>query len=96
MIVFNVVFIVSDRWLAYADRRLVSQWRSLGGCHAEGPQSVTATVFNAAKCLGKGLRELSGTVASSLTGSSPENSHTHTPAEPCMKGVVTILDIEVC
>lgn len=84
------------RWLAYADRRLVTQWRSLGGCHSEGPQSVTATVFHAAKALGKGLRDLSETVASSLTGGSPENTftHSHSP-EPCLKGVVTILDVEV-
>jgi len=87
---------LGTRWLAYADRRLVSQWRSLGGCHSEGPQSVTATVFHAAKFLGKGLRDLSETVASSLTGGSPENTHFHHAphGEPTHKGVVTILDIE--
>ncbi|KAG8332960.1 Breast carcinoma amplified sequence 3 [Homalodisca vitripennis] len=87
---------LGSRWLAYADRRLVSQWRSQGGCQSEGPHSVTATMFHAAKFLGKGLRDLSETVASSLTGSSPENSslHHNHPPEPCLKGIVTILDLE--
>lgn len=84
---------LGTRWLAYADRRMVSHWRSMGGCQTEGPQSVTATMMHAAKFLGKGLRDLSETVASSLTGGSPE-ANFPVPPEPCLKGIVTIIDIE--
>ncbi|XP_075212533.1 BCAS3 microtubule associated cell migration factor-like [Lycorma delicatula] len=84
---------LGSRWLAYADRRLVSWWRSQGGCEGEGTQSYTATVLHAAKSLGKGLRGLSGSVASSLTGTGiPTNMMNG--GEICTPGVVTILDIE--
>lgn len=85
---------ILPRWLAYADRRMVTHWRSMGGCQSEGPQSVTATMMHAAKFLGKGLRDLSETVANSLTGSGQESGFTGI-AEPCLKGIVTIIDIEV-
>lgn len=67
-------------------------------------QSYTATVLHAAKSLGKGLRELGETVASSLTGNSsfkpgtsPASAQSigNTIADTLQKGVVTILDIEV-
>ncbi|XP_066992105.2 breast carcinoma-amplified sequence 3 homolog [Anabrus simplex] len=60
---------LGTRWLAYAERRLLPSRRSSGGTEGEGVQSYTATVLHAAKSLGKGLRELGESVASSLTGS---------------------------
>lgn len=59
----------------------------------------------AAKSLGRGLRELGETVASSLTGNSPYKPSnlsssapqtSSTSSEIPQKGVVTILNIEVC
>lgn len=41
--------------------------KSAGGCESEGTQSYTATVLNAAKTLSQGLRDLSGSVANSLS-----------------------------
>uniref|UniRef100_A0A1B6E2D0 BCAS3 WD40 domain-containing protein n=1 Tax=Clastoptera arizonana TaxID=38151 RepID=A0A1B6E2D0_9HEMI len=84
---------LGTRWLAYADRRMVSHWRSMGGCQSEGPQSVTATMMHAAKFLGKGLRDLSETVANSFTGSGQEANYIGM-GEPCLKGIVTIIDID--
>uniref|UniRef100_A0A182Q1Q0 BCAS3 domain-containing protein n=1 Tax=Anopheles farauti TaxID=69004 RepID=A0A182Q1Q0_9DIPT len=57
------------RWIAYAERRLIPSKRSSGGCEGDGVTSYTATVLNAAKSLGKGLRELGEQVAAGLTGS---------------------------
>lgn len=71
-----------------------------------GAQSYTATVLHAAQTLGRGLRELSETVASSLTGprhhsmgsmgllgSSPPTVNGTDHSSP---GIVTVLDLEVC
>jgi hypothetical protein len=44
------------RWLAYADRQLSPSVRSSGGVELEGVPSYTATVLQAAKTLGKGIR----------------------------------------
>lgn len=85
------------RWLAYAEKTMISSWRSSGGCEGEGVPSYTATVIHAAKSFGKGLRELGESVASSLTGVAshhiqgglnPGDIQSTTP------GVVTILDIQ--
>ncbi|XP_053658276.1 uncharacterized protein LOC128707346 [Anopheles marshallii] len=57
------------RWIAYAERRLIPSKRSSGGCEGDGVTSYTATVLNAAKSFGKGLRELGEQVAAGLTGS---------------------------
>ncbi|XP_031358137.1 breast carcinoma-amplified sequence 3 homolog [Photinus pyralis] len=89
--------------MAYAERKLISNKRSSGGNEGEGVQSYTATVLHAAKSLGKGLRELGETVASSLTGnpqfkagSSPGNTLIigNNGTDVLQKGVVTVLDIE--
>ncbi|KAK5643923.1 hypothetical protein RI129_007768 [Pyrocoelia pectoralis] len=94
---------LGTRWMAYAERKLISSKRSCGGNEGEGVQSYTATVLHAAKSLGKGLRELGETVASSLTGnptfkvgSSPSNTLIigSNGTDIVQKGVVTILDIE--
>uniref|UniRef100_A0A182JXR5 Uncharacterized protein n=1 Tax=Anopheles christyi TaxID=43041 RepID=A0A182JXR5_9DIPT len=60
---------LGSRWIAYAERRLISSKRSSGGCEGDGVTSYTATVLNAAKSFGKGLRELGEQVAAGLTGS---------------------------
>ena len=70
-----------------------------------GAQSYTATVLHAAQTLGRGLRGLSETVASSLTGprnhtggqmgvlgSSPPTMNGTDHSSP---GIVTVLDLEV-
>ena len=49
---------LGTRWLAYAEKRLVSLHRCSGGFEGEGIQSYTATVIHAAKSLTKGLFHL--------------------------------------
>ncbi|KAL6423017.1 hypothetical protein ACFW04_010479 [Cataglyphis niger] len=86
---------LGTRWLAYSEKRLIPARRSSGGCEGEGVQSYTATVLYAAKSLGKGLRGLGETVASSLTGNSVSpmtmNNASNDVTQP---GVVTILDLQ--
>ncbi|XP_068154800.1 breast carcinoma-amplified sequence 3 homolog isoform X3 [Drosophila tropicalis] len=64
---------LGPRWLAYAENKLLHSKRSGGGCDGEGVPSYTATVLNAAKSFGKGLRELGEQVAAGLTGGSSGN-----------------------
>ena len=87
---------LGTRWLAYSEKKLVQSRRSSGGRNAEGVQSYTATVLYAAKSLGKGLKGLSETVASSLTGNSASSSLGVNNSSPDMSeaGVVTILDLQ--
>lgn len=59
---------LGPRWLAYAERKMIPAKRSAGGCDGDGVSTYTATVLNAAKTLGKGLRELGEQVAAGLTG----------------------------
>lgn len=79
-----------------SEKKLIPSRRSSGGCEEEGVQSYTATVLYAAKSLGKGLRGLGETVASSLTGNSVSpmtmNNAGNDVTQP---GVVTILDLQV-
>ncbi|KRT82130.1 hypothetical protein AMK59_4807, partial [Oryctes borbonicus] len=65
--VYSNPIALGTRWMAYAENKLLTQKRSSGGNEGEGVQSYTATVIHAAKSLGRGLRELGETVASSLT-----------------------------
>lgn len=70
--------------------------RSSGGSEGEGVASYTATVLYAAKSLGKGLRGLGETVASSLTGNSVSpvsSSNNVNSADSSQPGIVTILDL---
>ncbi|XP_011702373.1 PREDICTED: uncharacterized protein LOC105458606 [Wasmannia auropunctata] len=87
---------LGTRWLAYSEKKLIPARRSSGGCEGEGVQSYTATVLYAAKSLGKGLRGLGETVASSLTGNSVSpmaiNNAGNDITQP---GVVTILDLQI-
>ncbi|XP_066589843.1 uncharacterized protein [Prorops nasuta] len=83
------------RWLAYSEKKLLPTRRSSGGCESDGVQSYTATVLYAAKSLGKGLRGLGETVASSLTGNtvSPLTIN-NVGGDVIQPGVVTILDLQ--
>lgn len=93
---------LGDRWLAYAEKKLIPSKASAGGCFSDGVGSYTATVLNAAKSLGKGLRELGEQVAAGLTGSAsnissqgPGSSSSSTVnADGTQPGIVTILDIK--
>lgn len=93
---------LGDRWIAYAERRLIPSKRSSGGCDFDGVSSYTATVLNAAKSLSKGLRELGEQVAAGLTGSSSSSSHfnsgnigaSNPSSDGTQTGVVTVLDIK--
>ncbi|XP_063231006.1 breast carcinoma-amplified sequence 3 homolog isoform X2 [Bacillus rossius redtenbacheri] len=89
---------LGERWLAYAERRLVSARRSSGGSEGDGVQSYTAAVLHAARSLGRGLRELGETVAGSLTGAAAQRGAgpSSTPGTDASRpGVVTILDTQV-
>lgn len=93
------------RWLAYAERKLLSSKRSAGGCDCDGVSSYTATMLNAAKTLSKGLRELGEQVAAGLSGTVGATVPMPTPAvasntilpegQQTNPGVITILDIKV-
>ncbi|XP_067634551.1 uncharacterized protein [Eurosta solidaginis] len=92
---------LGQRWLAYAEQKLLSSKRSGGGWDGEGIASYTATVLNAAKSFGKGLRELGEQVAAGLTGASntgslSKNSSFDSSIGPEAKqpGIVTIMDVE--
>lgn len=95
---------LGDRWLAYAEKKLMPSKASAGGCFFDGVPSYTATVLNAAKTLGKGLRELGEQVAAGLTGnvgnitnvhlSGASLSTSYVQADGNQPGVVTILDIK--
>ncbi|CAD7090787.1 unnamed protein product [Hermetia illucens] len=91
------------RWMAYSEWKLMPSKRSSGGCDCEGVPSYTATVLNAAKSLGKGLRELGEQVAAGLTGSgsnggslgsSKSSSFESSSGELKQPGLVTIVDIK--
>lgn len=84
---------LGTRWLAYAEKRLVSLHRCSGGFEGEGIQSYTATVIHAAKSLTKGLREFGETFASSLTGQRSMSTTASTAQGP-QPGVVTIIDLD--
>ncbi|XP_050582061.1 uncharacterized protein LOC126918332 isoform X2 [Bombus affinis] len=86
---------LGTRWLAYSEKKLLPAKRSSGGCESEGVQSYTATVLYAAKSLGKGLRGLGETVASSLTGNSVSPVViNNTSSDVTQPGVITILDLQ--
>lgn len=93
---------LGTRWMAYSENKLLHSKRSGGGCDGDGVASYTATVLNAAKSFGKGLRELGEQVAAGLTGttgsggSSKSSSFDSATGDVRQGGVVTILDIKVC
>ncbi|XP_055620763.1 uncharacterized protein LOC129765015 isoform X2 [Toxorhynchites rutilus septentrionalis] len=95
---------LGQRWIAYSEKKLLSSKRSSGGCDGDGGTSYTATVLNAAKTLGKGLRELGEQMAAGLTGGSHSGPSSITGLvsgsgggvanDGNQQGVVTILDIK--
>ncbi|XP_066955101.1 BCAS3 microtubule associated cell migration factor-like isoform X3 [Macrobrachium rosenbergii] len=86
---------LGDRWLAYADRRLVPLHQSCGGMVPEGSTSYKATVFHAAKSLTKGLKELGESVASNLMGQRQGSpAQQPPPTNLPTPGVVTVLDTQ--
>ncbi|XP_058444676.1 uncharacterized protein LOC131426178 isoform X2 [Malaya genurostris] len=95
---------LGPRWIAYAEKKLLPSKRSSGGCDGDGVTSYTATMLNAAKSLGKGLRELGEQMAAGLTGGSHSgpssisgttgSSGTGVTSEGNQPGIVTILDIK--
>ncbi|XP_055603365.1 breast carcinoma-amplified sequence 3 homolog isoform X2 [Uranotaenia lowii] len=94
---------LGPRWIAYAEKKLLPSKRSSGGCDGDGVTSYTATVLNAAKSLGKGLRELGEQMAAGLTGSHSgpssvsglvSGSGSGMTSEGNQPGIVTILDIK--
>ncbi|XP_057332827.1 uncharacterized protein LOC130672324 isoform X1 [Microplitis mediator] len=85
---------LGTRWFAYSEKKLIPARRSSGGSEGEGVQSYTAAVLYAAKSLGKGLRGLGETVASSLTGNSvAPMTINNSGSDVTQPGVVTILDL---
>uniref|UniRef100_A0A1A9X247 BCAS3 domain-containing protein n=1 Tax=Glossina brevipalpis TaxID=37001 RepID=A0A1A9X247_9MUSC len=92
---------LGPRWLAYAEHKLLPSKRSSGGCDGESVASYKATVLNAAKSLGKGLRELGEQVAAGLTGTTSSVSSSKsssfdssTTGDSKQAGVVTVIDIK--
>ena len=95
---------LGDRWLAYADQRLVGIHRSLGGMESDGNQSVTAWGINVGSRLAQGVSK----IYSNFFSTTPSTRHHHhstgsggVPVQSAggggasnelQKGVVTILD----
>lgn len=91
---------LGTRWLAYAERKLLPSKRSSGGCDGDGVASYRANFLNAAKSLGKGLRELGEQMAAGFTGTNnsatlTNSSNTTSNTEDIQPGVVTIMDTKV-
>lgn len=87
---------LGTRWLAFRDKKLQPSKRSGGGFEGEEATSYKATVLNAAKTLGKGLRGFGGQVAAGLTGNTqPTPSVSNATADVADQGVVSILDIKI-
>ncbi|RUS75391.1 hypothetical protein EGW08_016853 [Elysia chlorotica] len=90
---------LGDRWLAYADKRLLPVHQSCGGMSGDGSQSYAATVISVAKGAFKGLTTLLGdAIASSTTATkqpavakkpepSPPDENGHRP------GIVSVVDL---
>ncbi|GFO44328.1 hypothetical protein PoB_007083300 [Plakobranchus ocellatus] len=90
---------LGDRWLAYADKRLLPVHQSCGGMSGDGSQSYAATVISAAKGAFKGLTMFGEAMVSSVTGSkappavkkpepSPPDENGHRP------GIVSVVDLK--
>ncbi|XP_071744399.1 LOW QUALITY PROTEIN: BCAS3 microtubule associated cell migration factor [Lepeophtheirus salmonis] len=90
---------LGDRWLAYADKKMMPVHRSFGGMEMEGGQSVTAWGINVGSKLAKGVSKIYSNIFSH--GNRPGSSTANTPSpitstvnnEP-QKGIVTVLDVQ--
>ncbi|XP_036392497.1 breast carcinoma-amplified sequence 3 isoform X3 [Megalops cyprinoides] len=89
---------LGDRWLAYAENKLIRCHQSRGGACGDNAQSYTATVISAAKTLksgltmvGKVVTQLAGTLP---TGASEEEAMSHSGIRRSAHapGIVTIVD----
>ncbi|XP_077996279.1 BCAS3 microtubule associated cell migration factor-like [Glandiceps talaboti] len=93
---------LGTRWLAYADKKLVSVHQSGGGMSGDGVHSYAATVINAAKTISKGLSIFGETVGRLASGKDQRaGSPTHSSATTSTAsigsldktpGIVTIVD----
>lgn len=86
--------------MAYAERKLLPSKRSSGGCDGDGVASYRANFLNAAKSLGKGLRELGEQMAAGFTGTNSSatlgnSANTTNNTEDIQPGIVTIMDTKV-
>lgn len=86
--------------MAYAERKILPSKRSSGGCDCDGVASYRANFLNAAKSLGKGLRELGEQMAAGFTGVNnsatlANSSNSPSNIEDIQPGVVTIMDTKV-
>ncbi|XP_041348624.1 breast carcinoma-amplified sequence 3-like [Gigantopelta aegis] len=90
---------LGTRWLAYADKRLVSMHQSCGGMSGDGAQSYAATVISAAKGAFKGLTMFGEAMMSSVTGAKPSSASKK--SEPAVQtdntyrpGIVSVVDLQ--
>ncbi|GFQ86578.1 breast carcinoma-amplified sequence 3 homolog [Trichonephila clavata] len=88
---------IGTRWLAFANKKLVSVHQSGGGMAGDGVHSYAATIIHAAKTISKGLSIFGETVANSLSGQKLPNKIVCTKSdlksnEDSQPGIVTILD----
>ncbi|XP_055940994.1 BCAS3 microtubule associated cell migration factor-like [Argiope bruennichi] len=89
---------LGTRWLAYANKKLVSVHQSGGGMAGDGVHSYAATIIHAAKTITKGLSIFGETVANSLSGQKLASKPLSTKSDPkntedSQPGIVTILDV---
>ncbi|KAJ8280943.1 hypothetical protein GJAV_G00061330 [Gymnothorax javanicus] len=89
---------LGDRWLAYAENKLIGCHQSRGGACGDNAQSYTATVISAAKTLKSGLTMV-GKVVTQLAGNLPTSTCEEEAPPPTasrrsahVPGVVTIID----
>ncbi|XP_054711123.1 BCAS3 microtubule associated cell migration factor-like [Uloborus diversus] len=89
---------LGTRWLAFANKKLISVYQSGGGMAGDGVHSYAATIIHAAKTITKGLTIFGETVANSFSGQKhmiKPSSIKHDPkdADDSQPGIVTILDL---
>ncbi|XP_012946311.1 breast carcinoma-amplified sequence 3 isoform X3 [Aplysia californica] len=90
---------LGDRWLAYADNRLLPVHQSCGGMSGDGSQSYAATVINAAKGAFKGLSKFGEAMVSSVTGTKPAPPPRRPEPSPPLEnghrpGIVSVVDLK--
>ncbi|MEQ2232490.1 Breast carcinoma amplified sequence 3, partial [Ilyodon furcidens] len=91
---------LGNRWLAYAENKLIRCHQSHGGACGDNTQSYTATVINAAKTLKTGLTIVSKVVtqlAGTLPAGTPDEegtTHSASRRTPHSPGVITIIDTD--
>ncbi|XP_063060938.1 breast carcinoma-amplified sequence 3 isoform X2 [Engraulis encrasicolus] len=91
---------LGERWLAYAENKLIRCHQSRGGACGDNAQSYTATVISAAKTLKTGLTMV-GKVVTQLAGTLPAvtadeegSPHSAVRRSPHVPGVITIIDLQ--